>query len=315
MSVSRAIRKTTILSRLAPLSFVILLAGCSKSATQPSYQTFASPDDAGNALLTSAQSGDPNKIIAVFGPDSKDIVVTGDSVQDKNTADQVIAAYNAMHRWRKMPDGSQTLLLGADNFPFPIPLKKNPAGQWYFDVAAGREEILVRRIGRNELSVIDVCMALADAQGQYYSMHHDDGSTHVFAAKFISDTGKQNGLYWESPEGKPKSPLGPLAAFATNEGYSLKPDSHVPFHGYYFHMLTGQGANVPGGAKDFVVNGKMTGGFAFVAYPAEYRNSGVMTFIINQDGVLLQKDLGPDTAQTAAAMTKFDPDASWTTVQ
>ena len=220
-----------------------------------------------------------------------------------------------MHRWRKMPDQSQTLLIGADNFPFPIPLKKNGAGQWYFDVAAGREEILVRRIGRNELDIMDVCMALADAQSQYYSMRHDDGSTHEFAVKFISDTGKQNGLYWESPEGQPKSPLGPLAAFATNEGYSLKPDSHVPFHGYYFHMLTRQGTNVPGGAKDYVVNGKMTGGFAFVAYPAEYRNSGVMTFIINQDGVLLQKDLGTATAQTAAAMTEFDPDPSWTPAQ
>src|SRR5271154_5683698 len=241
ISVSRATRSTSILSGLIPLALVILLAGCSKSA-KPSYQAFASPDDAGNALLTAAQSGDPNKLIAVFGPDSKDIVMTGDSVQDKNTSDQVIAAYNAMHRWRKMPDGSQTLLLGAENFPFPIPLKKNPAGQWYFDVAAGREEILIRRIGRNELAVMDVCMALADAQAQYYSMHHDDGSTHVFAAKFISDSGKQNGLYWESPEGQPKSPLGPLAAFATNEGYSLKPDSHVPFHGYYFHMLTRQGS-------------------------------------------------------------------------
>ena len=308
---SRPTRSTTILSRLIPLAIVVLFAGCSKSA-KPSYQTFASPDDAGNSLLTAAKSGDPNAVIAVFGADSKDIVVTGDPVQDKNTADQVVAAYNAMHRWRKMPDGSQTLLLGADNFPFPIPLKKNPAGQWYFDVAAGREEILIRRIGRNELAVMDVCVALADAQGEYYSMHHDDGSTHVFAAKFISDTGKQNGLYWESREGQPKSPLGPLAAFATNEGYSLKPDSHVPFHGYYFHMLTRQGANVPGGAKDYVVNGRMTGGFAFVAYPAEYRNSGVMTFIINQDGVLLQKDLGTTTEQTAAAMTEFNPDQSWT---
>src|SRR5271167_143684 len=187
MSVSRETRRITILSRLVPLAIVILLAGCSKPV-QPSYQTFASPDDAGNALLTAAKSGDPNAVIAVFGPDSKDIVVTGDPVQDKNTAAQVIAAYNAMHRWRKMPDGSQTLLIGAENFSFPIPLKKNPAGQWYFDVAAGREEILARRIGRNELSVIDVCAALADAQAQYYSMRHADGSTHQFAAKFISDT-------------------------------------------------------------------------------------------------------------------------------
>jgi Protein of unknown function (DUF2950) len=304
-----------MLCRLIPLAIAILIAGCSKSPAKASYQTFASPDDAGNALLAAAKSGDPNAVIAVFGPDSKDIVMTGDPVQDKNTADQVIAAYSAMHRWRKMPDDSQTLLLGAENFPFPIPLKKNPAGQWYFDVAAGREEILIRRIGRNELAVMDVCIALANAQAEYYSMHHADGSTHQFAAKFISDTGKQNGLYWEAPEGQPKSPLGPLAAFATNEGYSLKPDSHVPFHGYYFHMLTGQGANAPGGAKAYVVDGKMTRGFAFVAYPAEYRNSGIMTFILNQDGVLLQKDLGANTTQTAAAMTEFNPDQTWTLAQ
>jgi hypothetical protein len=312
--VSRATRRTAILSRLATLAIVILFAGCSKSA-KPAYQTFASPDDAGNGLLTAAKSGDPNAVIAVFGPDSKDIVVTGDPVQDKNTAALFIAGYNAMHRWRKMPDGSQTLLIGADNFPFPIPLKKDAAGQWYFDVAAGREEILVRRIGRNELSVMEVCMALADAQSEYYSQRLGDGGTQQYAVKFISDAGKQNGLYWESQEGQPKSPLGPLAAFATNEGYSLKPDSHVPFHGYYFHMLTRQGSHAPGGAKDYVVDGKMTGGFAFVAYPAEYRNSGVMTFIINQDGVLLQKDLGSATTQTAAAMTEYDPDPSWTPAQ
>ena len=311
---SRAARRTTILGRVIILGTLTLFAGCSKPA-KPAYQMFASPDDAGNGLLMAAKSGDPNAVIAVFGPDSKDIVMTGDPVQDKNTTDQVIAAYDVMHRWRKMPDGSHTLLLGADNFPFPIPLKKNAAGQWYFDVAAGREEILMRRIGRNELAVIDVCNGLVDAEAQYFSMRHDDGSTGQFAAKFISDTGKQNGLYWESPEGQPKSPLGPLAAFATKEGYSAKPNSHVPFHGYYFHMLRRQGSHAPGGAKDYVVDGRMTGGFAFVAYPAQYRNSGVMTFIINQDGVLLQKDLGTDTAQTAAAMTEFNPDQSWTPAQ
>ena len=308
---SRAARRTTILGRVIILGTLTLFAGCSKPA-KPAYQMFASPDDAGNGLLMAAKSGDPNAVIAVFGPDSKDIVMTGDPVQDKNTTDQVIAAYDVMHRWRKMPDGSQTLLLGADNFPFPIPLKKNAAGQWYFDVAAGREEILMRRIGRNELAVMDVCNALVDAEAEYFSMRHDDGSTGQFAAKFISDSGKQNGLYWESPEGQPKSPLGPMAVYATNEGYNVKPDAHVPFHGYYFRMLTQQGSNAPGGAKDYVVNGKMTGGFAFVAYPAEYRNSGVMTFIIDQDGVLLQKDLGTATTQTAAAMTEFNPDQSWT---
>jgi hypothetical protein len=312
--VSRETRRTTVINRLALLAIVILLGGCSKSA-KPAHQTFASPDDAGNGLFTAAKSGDPNAVIAVFGPDSKDIIFSGDPVQDKEIAGVFVTAYDAMHRWRKIADGSQTLLIGADNFPFPIPLKKNAAGQWYFDVAAGREEILMRRIGRNELAVIDVCNGLVDAEAQYFSMRHGDGNTGQFAAKFISDTGKQNGLYWESPEGQPKSPLGPMAVYATNEGYTVKPDAHVPFHGYYFRMLTRQGANAPGGAKDYVVNGKMTGGFAFVAYPAEYRNSGVMTFIINQDGELLQKDLGTATTQTASAMTEFNPDQSWTQAQ
>jgi hypothetical protein len=311
---SRATRTVNILSRLILLGILILFVGCNKAA-KTSYQVFVSPDEAGDGLLNAAKSGDPNTILAVFGPDAKDIILSGDPVQDKNTDDKFVAAYGVMHRWRKMPDESQTLLIGADNFPFPIPLKKNAAGQWYFDVADGREEILARRIGRNELAIMDVCNALAEAQADYYSQRHEDGSTHQFAVKFISDTGKQNGLYWDSPEGQPKSPLGPLAAFATNEGYSLKPDSHAPFHGYFFHMLTRQGSHAPGGAKDYLVNGKMTGGFAFVAYPAEYRNSGVMTFIINQDGVLLQKDLGSATTQTAAAMTEFDPDPSWNPAQ
>jgi DUF2950 family protein len=311
---SRGMRGIAFRSRLILLGLVILFVGCNKAA-KPSYQMFASPDDAGNGLSNAAKSGDPNTILAVFGPDSKDIILSGDPVQDKDIAGRFVAAYSVMHRWRKMPDESQILLIGADNFPFPIPLKKNGTGQWYFDAAAGREEILARRIGRNELAVMDVCMALADAQAEYFSERHEDGSTHQFAVKFISDAGKQNGLYWESREGQPKSPLGPLAAFATNEGYSLKPDSHVPFHGYYFHMLTRQGSHATGGAKDYVVNGKMTGGFAFVAYPAEYRNSGVMTFIINQDGVLLQKDLGNSTKEIATAMTQFDPDADWSPVR
>jgi hypothetical protein len=311
---SRATRTISFSNRLALLGMLVLVGGCSKSA-KPSYQVFASPDDASNGLVAAAKTGDVNAVLAVFGPDSKDIILSGDPVQDKEIAGVFVHEYDVMHRWRKMPDDSQLLLIGADNFPFPIPLKKNAAGRWYFDAAAGREEILMRRIGRNELAVMDVCMALVDAEAEYFSMHHDDGSSHQFAAKFISDAGKQNGLYWEAAEGQPKSPLGPMAAYATNEGYNVKPDAHVPFHGYYFHMLTGQGANAPGGAKQYIVDGKMTGGFAFVAYPAEYRNSGVMTFIINQDGVLLQKDLGTTTTQTASAMTEFNPDQSWTQAQ
>jgi hypothetical protein len=308
-------RRITLTIRLLLLALMIPVAACKKAADKPSISVFASPDDAGNALVAAAKSDDQNALLAIFGPDSKELIYSGDAVQDKNTADMFVAGYGVMHRWRKMPDGGQILLVGADNFPFPIPLRKNDGGQWFFDTAAGKDEVLNRRIGRNELAIIAVCDALADAQDEYFSQAHDGQTTRQFAAKFISDDGKQNGLYWKSPDGQPQSPLGPLAAFATTEGYTVKPDAHAAFHGYYFHMLKGQTANAPGGAKDYAVNGKMTGGFAFVAYPAEYGNSGVMTFIMNQDGVLLQKDLGKTTTETATAMSVFDPDASWTVVE
>ena len=295
------------------LVLVLCLTGCNKS-DKSSSKVFSSPDDAGSVLLQAARSGDQNALLAVFGPESKSILSSGDAVQDKIAVDAFVAAYAQMHRWRKMVDGSQVLLVGADNFPFPIPLKKDGSGQWFFDTAAGKDEILARRIGRNELAVIDVCGALADAQAEYFSMRLDQAGPQQYALKFISDTGKQNGLYWKSSEGQPQSPLGPLAAFASDEGYSVKANSHAPFHGYYFHMLSRQGSHAPGGAKEYVVDGKMVGGFAFVAYPAEYGNSGVMTFIINQDGVLLQKDLGKTTTETATAMSEFDPDAGWTPV-
>jgi Protein of unknown function (DUF2950) len=304
-------RRIAVTIRFLLLALIFPLAACSKSE-KPSYRVFASPDDAASGLLEAAKSGDQKAVLAIFGPESKGIIFSGDAVQDKNTVDAFVAAYGVMHRWRKMPDEAQILLIGADNFAFPIPLKKSDAGQWFFDTAAGKDEILARRIGRNELAVIDICGALTDAEAEYFSQRH--GGTRQYAVKFISDSGKQNGLYWESSEGQPGSPLGPLVAFATTEGYSVKPDSHAPFHGYYFHMLNRQGSHAQGGAKDYVIDGKMVGGFAFVAYPAEYRNSGVMTFIINQDGILLQKDLGKTTTETATAMTEFDPDASWSQV-
>jgi hypothetical protein len=306
-------RSIAFVTRLLPLALIIYLAAC-KSADKPSITVFASPGEAGDALLAAVKSGDQNALVAMFGPDSKDVLFSGDSVQDKNVGAAFATGYGVMHRWRNMPDGSQMLLVGADNFPFPIPLKKNASGQWFFDTDAGRHEVLNRRIGRNELAIIEVCGAAADAQAEYFSQLHDGEKTRQFATKFISDPGKQNGLYWKTVEGQPASPLGPLAAFATSEGYTVKPDAHTPFHGYYFRMLTGQTDKTPSGAKDYMVDGKMTGGFAFVAYPAEYGNSGVMTFIINQDGVLLQKDLGKTTTETATAMTKFDPDPKWTIV-
>ena len=308
---SRRHLRPVFTTRLLLLGLIITLAACNKKPEKASIQVFASPDDASTALVTAAKSHDQNAALLIFGPDSKEIIFSGDAVQDKNIADAFAARYGVMHRWRHMPDGGQILLVGADNYPFPIPLKKNGDGQWFFDTAAGRDEVLSRRIGRNELAMIDVCGAVADAQAEYYVHPHDGQPAKQYAAKFISDPGKENGLYWKSAEGQPASPLGPLAAFATGEGYSAKPDAHTPFHGYNFRMLKGQSDKAPGGAKEYEVNGKMTGGFAFVAYPAEYGNSGVMTFMVNQDGVLLQKDLGKTTTETATAMSEFDPDASW----
>lgn len=307
-------RRAAITIRLLLLVLVVFIAACSKS-DKPSVRVFASPDDASSALQATAHSYDQNALLAIFGPDSKELIFSGDPVQDKNVITAFAAGYGVMHRWRKMPDGSQILLVGADNFPFPIPLKKNASGQWFFDTAAGKDEILSRRIGRNELAIIEVCRTAANAQAEYFSELHDGGKTKHYAMKFISDPGKQNGLYWKSADGQPESPLGPLAANAASEGYGEKRDVHTPFHGYYFHMLKGQSNKAVGGAKEYIVDGSMTGGFAFVAYPAEYGNSGIMTFMINQDGILLQRDLGKATAEAASAMTEFDPDSSWHPVE
>jgi Protein of unknown function (DUF2950) len=303
-------RTITVTTRLLLLALIMTLAACNKSE-KSSFRVFASPDEAGNGLQDAVKSGDQNAILAIFGKESKDTISSGDAVQDKAAADQFVAAYSTMHRWRKMEDGSQVLVVGADNFPFPIPLKTNSDGKWFFDAAAGKAEILARRIGRNELAVIDICEGLVDAQAEYFSQRHEGSDTQQFAPKFISDSGKQNGLYWESQAGQPQSPLGPLVAFATTEGYTAKANPHEPFHGYFFRMLDRQGASAQGGARDFVVGGKMVGGFAFIAFPAEYRNSGVMTFMVGTDGTVYQKDLGEKTSDIATAMTEYNPDG-WT---
>lgn len=300
------------------LALIISQAACTKSekasAAGTAQTTFASPEEAGKALLAVAKSGDQNTALAIFGQDSKDVIYSGDPAQDKEIFQAFISAYEMMNRWRKLDDNTEILLIGADNFAFPIPLKKNTSGKWYFDTAAGKDEILARRIGRNELAAIAVCGALADAQNEYFSQRHDRTRKKQYALKFISDTGKHNGLYWESPEGEPRSPLGPLVAFATSEGYDVHPNSHASFHGYYFQILMKQGSHARGGAKDYIVDGKMVNGFAFIAYPAEYGKSGIMTFIINQDGVVYQKDLCKTTAEAATAISEFDPDETWSPV-
>ena len=310
--------KTNISCSTLLLALIFSLASCkqekpAETPAQTAQKTFASPDDAAKALVDAAKSGNRDTMLSIFGPGSADIIYSGDATADKAAFDGFVSDYDAMHRWRKLDDGSELLLTGTDNKTFPIPVKKNDAGQWYFNTADGKEEILSRRIGRNEMAAIDVCVATAGAQAEYFAQHHD--GVKQYAQKFISDEGKQNGLYWASAEGQPKSPLGPMVAYATSEGYKLQPNQHVPFHGYYFYMLYKQGPDAKGGAKDYIVNGKMTGGFAVVAYPAQYGDSGIMTFIINQAGVVYEKDLGKTTSEVAQAMTEFNPDKSWKPVQ
>jgi len=311
-------RKISVATWSIFLALIIPLCSCTKSekaaAAREAQTTFASPEDAGKALLEAAKSFDENALLGIFGQNSKEVISTGERAQDKEIAAAFVSAYQVMNRWRKMDDNTRVLVVGADNFPFPIPLKTNASGKWYFDTAAGKDEILARRIGRDELTAIDVCNALADAQHEYFSQRHD-GANKQYALKFISDSGKQNGLYWQSPEGQPKSPLGPLVAFATGEGYNVQAKSQQPFHGYYFRMLDKQGSHAQGGVKDYLVDGKMLNGFAFVAYPAQYGNSGIMTFIINQNGVLYQKDIGKNTAEVATSMDTFDPENTWTQVE
>jgi Protein of unknown function (DUF2950) len=308
---SRRFLRMQVTSSLFILALVISLASCHQKTEAPSVKAFATPEEAGDAVLASAKSGNQDDLIAIFGPDSKELLTSGDPVQDKNTVQAFIAAYTVMHRWRKMKDGSETLMIGSDNFPLAIPLKKNAAGQWFFDTAAGKDEMLNRRIGRNELAVINVCQGLVYAQAEYHRVLRNGSTTPQYAIKFLSDPGKQNGLYWKSENGQPESPLGPAVTQAAAQGYTADGKGQTPFHGYFFRMLTGQTDKAPGGAKDYIVDGKMVKGYAFVAYPAVYGNSGIMTFITNQDGLLLQKDLGADTAKTVTAMTKYDPDTGW----
>jgi hypothetical protein len=288
--------------------FLTPFASADDTAAQ---QVFPSPDAAVSTLIAADKADDMKALSSVLGPDADQILSSGDPVADKNAREDFARRYQEMHRLEYDDQGRVILYVGAGNWPVPIPLVKKDSG-WVFDTAAGKEELLFRRIGRNELFTIKVLENLADAQSEYASEARDGGSGGQFAQKILSDPGKHNGLYWETTEGQPESPIGPLVASATAEGY--KKDSggnSIPFHGYYYKVLKGQGKNAPGGAKEYLVDGKMTNGFAFLAYPAEYRASGVMTFMINQDGVIVQKDLGPDTAKLASAIAEYNPDKTW----
>jgi DUF2950 family protein len=299
------------------IAITALSAGCNKSQPAPSGpQTFASPEAAGQAIYAAAKNGDSNVLIAIFGPEAKELILSGDPVQDKAALDLFASRYDEMHRWGKLANGGMVLNVGAENYPFPFALLTNSSGQWYFDTGSAKQEILARRIGGNELSTVEVLNAIVDAQSEYFSQTHDAGHVRQYAQKFVSDDGKQNGLYWKpADENQPESPLGPLAAYASAEGYTGATQAPQPYHGYFYRILTKQGERAHGGAKEYVVNGAMTGGFAILAYPAEYGNSGVMSFLINQDGVVFEKNLGDNTTDVANGITAFNPDDTWKPVE
>jgi Protein of unknown function (DUF2950) len=293
------------LARLASLTAAALaLAMASLANAQQSFKTM---EEAADALVSAARTDDRKGILTVLGRDAADLVSSGDPVADAAARKRVLEAYDAKHQLITEGADKAVLVMGNEDWPFPIPLvRKN--GSWSFDTAAGRDEIFYRRIGRNELSAIQTCLAYVDAQQEY--AERGIAGNGVYAQHIVSRPGKKDGLYWPAQSRDDESPLGELAASAAAEGYRVGPQ-RMPYHGYYYKVLTRQGANAPGGALDYVVRGNMIGGFALVAYPARYRNSGVMTFLVNHQGNVYEKDLGPDTASIAAGMTAFNPDNTW----
>jgi hypothetical protein len=279
---------------------VLLVGGAaaSLSAQEKGQKTFSSAEQASQALVKAIQSNDEKAMLAVLGQNAKEIVSSGDAAEDQANRTDFVKNYKEMHRLVLEPDRRTTLYIGAKNWPTPIPLV-NKGNAWYFDTAAGKQEILFRRIGQDEMSAIRVCEQLAAAEKEYSAQHNE------YAQKIKSDDGKPDGLYWKAADGAAQSPIGPMVAMASDG------KGTTPFRGYYFHVLTAQGKDAPGGAKSYVANGKMTEGFAFVAYPAEYKSSGVMTFIVGTDGVVYEKDLGKKTEAVAKSMKEFNLGAGW----
>ena len=290
--------------------------GIAADVKQVKQKSFQSPEEAGKALFDAAKAGDTKEMLVIFGPAGKEIISSGDEVADKAARERFVKAYETMNKLEKETDKKVTLVVGNHDWPYPVPIVKK--GEiWIFDTMAGKEELVNRRIGRNELNTIQVCLAIVDAQREYAMKDRDSDKLLEYAQKFRSTKGKKDGLYWEAKEGEKQSPLGELAAKAVKEGYTqTKPgQGPQPYHGYYYKILKAQGKNAPGGAYDYVVKGSMIGGFSLVAYPAEYGASGIMTFIVNHDGVVYEKDLGKETVKIASAMTKYDPDKTWNKVE
>ncbi len=294
-------------------AFIALVISAPSQAETVKQRAFASSEEAVKAFVEALKSDDVKALEAILGPGSRDLVSSGDPVADEAVRERFLKRYGEKNRL-EVTEAKANLSLGNDDWPFAIPIVKKD-GLWRFDAKAGREEILARRIGQNELSAIQFCLAYVDAQREYVLKDRDADGLLEYAQKFGSDKGKRNGLYWKVKEGEEQSPLGPFAAAAQKQGYTKKGEKPQPFYGYYYRILNGQGKNAPGGAYDYMVKGNMIGGFALVAYPAKYASSGVMTFIVNHDGVVYQKDLGRNTEKTAQSMKRFDSDSTWKKAQ
>ncbi|SDE06050.1 DUF2950 domain-containing protein [Bradyrhizobium brasilense] len=294
------------LDRIASIGVAAATALALLLSPARAQQGFPNPEDAASALATAVKAGTSRAMLKVLGRDAADIIESGDDVADANARESFLSAYDAKHSIKADGNKKATLILGRDDFPFPIPLVNNNDG-WSFDAAAGRREILYRRIGRNELAAIQTSLAYVDAQNEYAEKDRGEG-VGAYAQRIVSRPGKTDGLFWR--DDKDPSPLGELAAQAAAEGYKVGEQS-MPYHGYYYRILKAQGSDAPGGALNYVVKGKMIGGFALVAYPAEYGNSGVMTFLVNHAGTVYQKDLGSRTDFLAKRMIVFDPDQTW----
>jgi len=288
------------------------LLSCSE--TSPAQKHFASPEEAFSALVAAARTGDPPAILAILGDEAKPILESGDPVADRDALERFVASYDAAHAIETPSESSAELVTGEDEWPFPIPVVKEEGG-WVFDTDAGDEEILARRIGRNERFAIQACLAFVDAQREYWERNPDGAPLLHYASQLLSSEGKRNGLYYPVGEGEDASPLGPGFARARAAGYDeLEAGTATPFHGYFYRILKSQGPHAPDGAYDYMVGDHMIGGFALLASPATWDNSGVMSFLVNQDGVVYQKDLGPETEKLAAEIQSFDPDDSWSRV-
>lgn len=299
-------------SRPTLYSFTTILGCALTCGCSMSQQRFASPQEAAGALVEAVRADDEARLREILGRGAEEVISSGDPVADDNAREVFLAAYDEKNTLATEADGSVRLEVGSDPWPLPIPLVEGRGG-WRFDTQAGKEEVLNRRIGRNELSVQEVCLALVDAQREYSSTDRNGDGVPEYAQKLISDPGQRNGLYWEAEEGEPESPMGPLVAGAAAEGYGGNRQSgeRRPYHGYYYKLLTSQGRYAPGGARDYMKDGRLIDGFAVLAWPAEYGNSGIMTFMVSHHGVVYEQDLGRRTSAIAESINTFDPDPDW----